>query len=213
MRCKPIALGVKRLLDVVTALLALTMLLPVFVVAAGTIRMTMGSPVLFTQIRPGKDGKPFLLYKFRTMNNRRGEDGQLLPDKDRLTNIGVLLRKTSIDELPQLINVLRGDMSLVGPRPLLMKYVPYFTTEELLRQTVRPGITGLAQISGRNLLSWDERLALDVQYVKRWSLVLDLKILCKTVAAVVNRKGVVAATDTVLRNLDEERKGKCKLDS
>ncbi len=208
MRGKSIALAVKRLLDVVTALLALTMLSPVFVVAAGTIRMTMGSPVLFTQIRPGKEGKPFLLYKFRTMNNRRGEDGQLLPDKDRLTNIGILLRRTSIDELPQLINVLWGDMSLVGPRPLLMKYVPYFTEEELLRQTVRPGITGLAQISGRNLLSWDERLALDVQYVKTWSLVLDLKILCKTVAAVVNRKGVVAATDTVLRNLDEERKDK-----
>jgi lipopolysaccharide/colanic/teichoic acid biosynthesis glycosyltransferase len=170
------------------------------------VALRMGRPVLFRQERPGRLGVPFRMFKFRTMTDARGPDGQLLPDRERLTRLGTWLRKTSLDELPELINVLRGEMSLVGPRPLLMRYTPYFTEEERVRLAVRPGITGLAQVSGRNLVSWDQRLALDVRYVREWSLSLDFRILMLTVLRVFSRGGVVVDAESVMRNLDDERR-------
>ena len=202
----PGRIAVKRTIDVLAAAIGLLLFaVPMLVIGAG-IASRMGRPVLFRQERPGRDGIPFRMFKFRTMTDARGPDGQLLSDRDRLTRLGTWLRKTSLDELPELLNVLRGDMSLVGPRPLLMRYTPYFTEEERLRLTVRPGITGLAQVSGRNLVSWDRRLALDVRYVREWSLWLDFRILMLTVWQVFVRGGVVVDAESVMRNLDEERR-------
>jgi len=198
--------AIKALFDTVAAAVGLTLLaVPMLIIGMG-VAARMGRPVLFRQERPGRDGIPFRMFKFRTMTDARGRDGQLLPDRDRLTRLGTWLRKTSLDELPELINVLRGEMSLVGPRPLLMRYTPYFTEEERLRLTVRPGITGLAQVSGRNLVSWDTRLALDVRYVREWSLWLDFRILVLTVWRVFVRGGVVVDAESVMRNLDDERR-------
>lgn len=165
----------------------------------------MGRPVLFRQTRPGYRAKPFFLYKFRTMREAYGPDGTPRPDAERLTRLGRFLRRKSLDELPQLWNVCRGDMSLVGPRPLLTRYLPYFTDRERLRQTVRPGITGWAQIRGRNAASWDQRLSDDVWYVENWSLSLDLKILLMTLKAVLEGSGVVVDPRATMLNLDEER--------
>src|SRR3990172_2045989 len=174
---------VKRVLDVVVAGTALLLAaLPMLVVAV-LIRITMGSPVLFCQARPGKAKRLFALYKFRSMNDARGPDGRLLPDCQRLTRLGRFLRRTSLDEWPQLWNVLRGDMSLVGPRPWLARYLPYYTERECLRFDVPPGITGWAQVRSRNRLGWDERLSLDIWYVENWSLALDLRIIVLTVRA------------------------------
>jgi len=198
--------AVKRAVDLSGAAIGLLLLaLPMMLIGLG-VAIRMGRPVLFRQERPGRNGTPFRMFKFRTMTDARGPDGQLLPDRDRLTRFGTWLRKTSLDELPELINVLRGEMSLVGPRPLLMRYTPFFTEEERLRLAVRPGITGLAQVSGRNLVSWDQRLALDVNYVREWSLWLDFRILMLTILRVFNRGGVVVDAESVMRNLDDERR-------
>jgi lipopolysaccharide/colanic/teichoic acid biosynthesis glycosyltransferase len=165
--------------------------------------------VVFRQRRPGLGGRPFTLKKFRTMNDARGPDGRFLPDAGRLTPLGRFLRRTSLDELPQLWNVLWGEMSLVGPRPLRWHYLPYFTPRERLRHTVRPGITGWAQIHGRNEASWDHRLANDVWYVEHWSLWLDCRILCLTLLQVFRGRGVVVDANSIMKDLDEERKSMC----
>lgn len=174
----------------------------------GLIRLKLGSPVLFRQTRPGLDGLPFKLIKFRTMTDDRDAEGVLLPDAERLTSFGRLLRATSLDELPELWNVLRGDMSLVGPRPLLMRYLPYYTDRERMRHRVRPGLTGWAQLQGRNTVSWDERLALDVWYVENRTMMLDFKILLQTVGVVLKREGVVIDPGAVMKDLDVERGAK-----
>ncbi len=180
----------KRALDIAVSLVLLTLLTPVLVAVAAVVRATLGSPVLFLQERPGLGGKPFRIYKFRSMTAEPDGGETPLSDGERLTRAGSLLRSTSIDELPQLVNVLKGDMSLVGPRPLLMRYLDRYSAEQARRHEVRPGITGWAQVNGRNALSWDERLAMDVWYVDNRSLMLDAKILLMTVGQVFRRTGV-----------------------
>ncbi|MFC0216472.1 sugar transferase [Paenibacillus chartarius] len=180
----------KRLFDLVVSIPALLLLSPVILVTAVLVRTKLGSPVLFKQQRPGLHGKPFYLYKFRSMTDARDREGALLPDHVRLTPFGKLLRKLSLDELPQLINVIRGDISLVGPRPLLMEYLPLYSEEQAKRHNVRPGITGWAQINGRNAISWEEKFKLDVWYVENRSFLLDLKILFLTFAKVLKSEGV-----------------------
>jgi lipopolysaccharide/colanic/teichoic acid biosynthesis glycosyltransferase len=182
----------KRVFDVVVSATALVVLAPVMGLIALAVWRTMGRPVLFRQVRPGLHGKPFVMYKFRTMRDLRDAEGKLLPDEARLTPFGRWLRSTSLDELPELLNVLRGEMSLVGPRPLLMEYLDRYTPEQARRHEVKPGITGWAQIHGRNNLSWDERFKLDVWYVDNWSLWLDLKILWRTLWMVLRREGISA---------------------
>lgn len=196
----------KRYFDITVSFSALLLLSPVFLVLALLVRFKLGSPVFFTQTRPGLHGEPFQMIKFRTMTNAESADGTLLPDADRLTRVGRILRATSLDELPELWNVLKGDMSLVGPRPLLMEYLDYYTEEEMLRHTVRPGITGLAQISGRNKTSWDARLAYDVAYAKENSFWLDVKILFKTFSQVIKREGVVVNPSSLYQKLSDERR-------
>jgi lipopolysaccharide/colanic/teichoic acid biosynthesis glycosyltransferase len=180
----------KRTLDVAVAGLGLVVLSPVLLAIAGAIRLRMGAPVVFRQTRPGRDGRPFVLLKFRTMTDRRGPDGAPLPDADRLTALGRWLRRTSLDELPELVNVVRGDMSLVGPRPLLAEYLELYTPEQARRHEVRPGITGWAQVNGRNATTWDQRFAHDRYYVDHRSMRLDLHILRRTVAQVLTGAGV-----------------------
>jgi lipopolysaccharide/colanic/teichoic acid biosynthesis glycosyltransferase len=184
------ARAIKVLVDRVAALALLAILSPVFVAVAVAIRVRMGAPVLFIQRRPGLRARPFALWKFRTMRSATGADGRPLPDAERLTRLGALLRSTSLDELPQLWNVLRGDLSLVGPRPLLLEYLDRYTPEQARRHDVMPGITGWAQINGRNAISWDQKFALDVWYVDHWSLALDLRILALTLMRVLRRKGI-----------------------
>ena len=182
----------KRLFDFLMALFGLVVLSPVLAILAWQIRRKLGSPVLFRQTRPGLHGKPFQMVKFRTMTDACGPDGTLLPDSERLTPFGRWLRATSLDELPELWNVLKGDMSLVGPRPLLMEYLPLYTPEQARRHEVRPGITGWAQVNGRNALSWEEKFRLDVWYVDNRSFWLDLRILWLTVRKVLAREGISA---------------------
>jgi sugar transferase EpsL len=182
----------KRALDLAGAAAGLVVTAPILLGVAALIRLTMGSPVLFRQKRPGLNGTPFLMYKFRTMRDAISSDGKPLPDEQRLTGLGKLLRATSLDELPELLNVLRGEMSLVGPRPLLMEYLERYTPEQGRRHEVRPGITGWAQVKGRNALSWEEKFRLDVWYVDHWSVCLDLKILWLTLLTVVRREGISA---------------------
>ncbi|WP_457627586.1 sugar transferase [Oceanithermus sp.] len=184
------SLILKRLIDVLVSLAVLALLSPLLVVLAIWIRITMGAPVLFRQTRPGLRGKPFIMYKFRTMTDERDPQGNLLPDEQRLTRLGRFLRSTSLDELPELINVLKGDMSLVGPRPLLMKYLDRYTPEQFRRHEVKPGITGWAQVNGRNALTWEEKFKLDVWYVDNWNLWLDFKILLMTLVKVFRREGI-----------------------
>jgi len=181
---------VKRLLDIVGALLMLILLFPVLLAIAILIKIKLGSPVIFKQQRAGLYGKPFYLYKFRTMTDERDENGELLPDHLRLTPFGQFLRKYSLDELPQLFNVLKGDISLVGPRPLLMEYLELYTPEQARRHEVKPGITGWAQVNGRNAISWEEKFKLDVWYVDHQSFWLDLKILFLTVIKVLKSEGI-----------------------
>ena len=183
----------KRVLDVVLVLAASPIWVPLLAVVALLVRLRIGAPVLFVQERPGRDGRPFRLVKFRTMTDARDRSGALLPDADRLTRFGRALRSTSLDELPELWTVLRGDMSLVGPRPLLMRYLALYSDRHRRRHAVRPGITGLAQVSGRNAITWEERLDLDVAYVERCSLALDLRILWRTLRSVIQRHGISAA--------------------
>ncbi len=183
---------IKRLLDFLLSLLGLVVLSPLLVILIILVRVKLGSPVFFGQKRPGYQQKIFLLHKFRTMTDERDENGNLLPDKDRLTSFGRFLRKTSLDELPELFNILKGDMSFIGPRPLLPEYLPYYTEREQLRHTVRPGLTGLAQASGRNLVNWDRRLAYDVEYVENLSFAMDCKVIVKTVQTVLGHSETVA---------------------
>lgn len=180
----------KRLIDIVAALVLLAVLSPVMLALAIGVRLDVGSPLLFRQVRPGLHGHPFTLYKFRTMRGAATGEAGVHTDAERLTGFGRWLRATSLDELPELWNVFRGDMSLVGPRPLLMRYLPLYTAEQMRRHDVRPGVTGWAQVNGRNALSWEDKFALDVWYVDHRSLLLDLKILARTVAAVFRREGI-----------------------
>jgi lipopolysaccharide/colanic/teichoic acid biosynthesis glycosyltransferase len=184
--------AIKRGLDIVVAGTALVVLSPLMGVIAFLVWRKLGTPVLFRQTRPGIRGKPFVMYKFRTMTDARDAQGNLLPDHQRLTPFGRWLRATSLDELPELMNVLKGDMSLVGPRPLLMEYLERYTAEQARRHEVKPGITGWAQIHGRNALSWEEKFRLDVWYVDHWSVWLDLKILWRTLWIVMKREGISA---------------------
>lgn len=197
---------IKRILDIILSGLALLILSPIFIILAFLIRMKLGSPVLFKQKRPGRDEKIFMLYKFRTMTDECDENGKLLPDHIRLTSFGKLLRSTSLDELPELWNIFRGDMSIIGPRPLLVSYLPYYTKEEKLRHTVRPGLTGLAQVSGRNYLNWDKRLGKDVEYVKNLTFKMDLKIIYMTIKVIFVRENVADDTNFVEGNFAEIRK-------
>lgn len=185
-------LHVKRAIDRVVATTGLLMAAPVMIGTAVAIRATMGSPVLFRQMRPGRGGKPFELIKFRTMTTATDASGRPLPDANRLTPLGLWLRSSSIDELPQFLNVLRGELSLVGPRPLLMEYLPLYSVEQARRHDVMPGITGWAQVNGRNSRAWADKLALDVWYVDHWSLLLDARILARTVLQVLKRDGISA---------------------
>lgn len=189
---------VKRCIDIVGAGLGLIVLSPVLAVVAVAIWMQMGRPIIFRQMRPGLNGRPFYMYKFRTMSNKRDEEGNLLPDEQRLTSLGKFLRKTSLDEFPELFNVLKGDMSLVGPRPLLMQYLERYTPEQARRHEVKPGITGWAQVNGRNALSWEEKFALDVWYVDNISLCLDFKILGLTIWKVLKRDGISAEGEATM---------------
>ena len=180
----------KRLIDITVALMALLVLLLPLILLACLVAFKIGRPIYFSQIRPGLQGKPFCMIKFRTMSNELGSDGHLLPDAQRLTSLGRFLRATSLDELPELWNVLKGDMSLVGPRPLLMEYLPLYTEEQARRHEVRPGITGWAQVNGRNAISWEDKFKLDVWYVDNQSFWLDLKILWLTVQKVIKRQDI-----------------------
>ena len=183
---------IKRLLDFILSLLGIIVLSPLLLILAVLVRCRLGSPILFRQERPDKDEKIFTLCKFRTMTDQKDDRGRLLPDSQRLTGFGRLLRASSLDELPELFNILRGDMSIIGPRPLLVSYLPYYTREERKRHTVRPGLTGLAQVSGRNFIDWDRRLEKDVEYVDRLSFRMDLKVLWLTVKTVLGRSSEVA---------------------
>lgn len=196
----------KRFFDIVMSSMALLLLSPVILLVALLIRRKLGAPVLFRQTRPGLHGKPFEMIKFRTMRHAEDENGKPLPDSERITPLGRLLRATSLDELPEFWNVLKGDMSIVGPRPLLMEYLDYYTEEEMLRHSVRPGITGLAQVSGRNATAWDERLAYDIEYVKRRTFWMDVKIILETIHQVLTREGVVVVPSSVYRKLSDERR-------
>lgn len=182
----------KRVCDVIIASSLLLFLSPVLLVIALMIKFSMGSPIVFRQVRPGLHGQPFVMYKFRTMRDARNAQGILLPDAERLTKLGRFLRNTSLDELPELFNVIRGDMALVGPRPLLMEYLPLYSPEQRRRHEVRPGITGWAQVNGRNAITWEEKFSHDLWYIDNRSLLLDLKILLMTIVSVLKRDGVSA---------------------
>ena len=189
---------IKRALDILGAAIGLIVLSPILVVILLMVRRDMGSPVLFRQTRPGRDGKSFQMIKFRTMRDAIDANGRPLPDAERLTTLGRFLRSSSLDELPELWNVLKGDMSLVGPRPLLMEYLPLYNSEQARRHEVRPGVTGWAQANGRNAISWDEKFALDVWYVDNRSLVLDLKIIWLTIRKVLKREGISAVGEATM---------------
>ncbi len=182
----------KRALDIIGASMGLLAFGPLMLYLAWRVKRDLGSPVLFRQIRPGLHGKPFVLYKFRTMTEKRDQEGNLLPDAERITPFGRFLREYSLDELPEFFNVLRGEMSLVGPRPLLMEYLERYTPEQARRHEVKPGITGWAQVNGRNALTWEEKFRLDVWYVDNWNIGLDLKILWLTLLKVIKREGISA---------------------
>ena len=198
---------IKRPLDCVLASAALAVLSPVFGVTALLVRTKLGSPVLFHQERPGKDGKVFRLYKFRSMTDARDENGELLPDDERLTRFGRLLRSTSLDELPELWNIAKGDMAVLGPRPLLVEYLPYYTEREMHRHDVRPGLSGLAQVHGRNALTWEEKFDWDLQYVDHITLAGDVKLLFETVYKTVKRSDILVGKQHRVGRLDVERAG------
>lgn len=194
---------IKRGLDIVLSFIALLLLSPILVIASILIRLKLGSPVLFRQQRPGKNGEIFCIYKFRTMTDAKDENGNLLPDEIRLTKFGQFLRSTSIDELPELLNILKGDMSIVGPRPLLVQYLDRYTEEQKHRHDVRPGLTGLAQINGRNGITWEEKFNYDLAYVRNVTFLGDCKIILKTVTKVFEREGISSSTSVTM----EEFKG------
>jgi sugar transferase EpsL len=202
---RKIQLLIKRLFDIIVSLTLIILLAPLILFIALLIWVTMGRPILFRQRRVGYKGQVFTIYKFRTMTEERDEHGNLLPDEQRLTRFGRFLRETSLDELPELFNVLKGDMSVVGPRPLLVEYLPYYTPEERKRHNMRPGITGWAQVNGRNAITWDQKLALDVWYVDNWSLWLDFKIILMTIIKVIKREGISTDGYATAPRLDEVR--------
>ncbi|WP_010179253.1 sugar transferase [Aquimarina agarilytica] len=199
-------LVIKRSFDFFGALLLILLTLPVFIVVALLLIIANKGTPFFIQKRPGKNERIFSILKFKTMNDAKDVYGNLLPDGERLTKIGSVIRKTSLDEIPQLLNVLKGEMSFIGPRPLLIRYLPYYTEQEKKRHDIRPGITGLAQVSGRNLLHWEARLSKDVYYVENLSLVLDVKIVFKTIINVLSSKDIVIDPSSTLQDLDEYRK-------
>lgn len=210
---------VKRIFDILISLIILILFCWLYLIVAILVRIKLGSPILFKQPRPGKDEKIFNMYKFRTMTDKRDAEGKLLPDKDRLTSFGKFLRKTSLDELPELFCILKGDMSFIGPRPLLVEYLPYYTEREKLRHTVRPGLTGLAQASGRNTVDWDTRFEIDATYVENLSFLMDLKVIGMTFKTVFGHSEQVAEdTNKVEGNFAQirkerlERTGKLKED-
>lgn len=196
---------IKRLLDILISLTFIVLFSWLYLILVILVRIKLGSPVLFCQKRPGYKEKIFTLYKFRTMTDKRDENGHLLPDSERLTKFGSMLRSTSLDELPEMFNILKGDMSLIGPRPLLIEYLPYYTEEERLRHSVRPGLTGLAQVSGRNYLAWNKRLARDVEYVNHISFIMDVRIIIKTIMVVFKKEDVSVDTNVVEGYLWDER--------
>lgn len=198
---------VKRFLDIFISLTAIVLLSPLLLLLWVLVRSRLGKPALFTQQRPGKNEKIFKLYKFRSMTDERDDKGELLPDEVRLTSFGKLLRASSLDELPELFNILKGDMSLIGPRPLLVRYLPYYTSQERHRHDVRPGLTGLAQVNGRNALGWEERFAFDLEYVNRLTLGMDLKIIGMTVGKVLKRSGTLSGAEQTVTDFDVYRKG------
>ena len=189
---------IKRLLDIIISLCGIIILSPVYLVVWILVRVKLGKPALFTQERPGKNGKIFKLYKFRSMTDERDEEGKLLPDEVRLTPFGKKLRSTSLDELPELFNILKGEMSVIGPRPLLIKYLPLYNETQKHRHDVRPGLTGLAQINGRNAITWEKKFEYDVEYVNQLSFLMDLKIFFGTITAVLKRDGINSETDATM---------------
>ena len=198
---------IKRIVDIIISLLVIIFFCWLYLILAILVRVKLGSPILFKQARPGKDEKIFNLYKFRTMTDKRDAEGKLLPDKDRLTKFGNFLRKSSLDELPEFFNILKGDMSFIGPRPLLVEYLPYYTERERLRHTVRPGLTGLAQVSGRNTVDWDTRFEIDAQYVENLNFLMDLKVIGLTFKTVFGHTDQVAEdTNKVEGNFAQIRK-------
>lgn len=197
---------IKRILDIILSLIAIIITLPIFLIVGILILIFIGQPAIFRQKRPGKNEKIFTMYKFRTMTNKKDEDGNLLPDELRLTKLGKFLRKTSLDEIPEFINILKGDMSFVGSRPLLVEYLPYYTEEEHHRHDVRPGLTGLAQVNGRNLLNWDDRFKKDIEYVNNITFKNDLKIAFKTILIVLKKEGINSKKTVTMTSLIDERK-------
>lgn len=189
---------VKRTVDFLLSLVSIIILSPVLLILAVVVRIKMGSPIVFSQSRPGINGKIFKMYKFRTMTNEKDENGNLLPDEMRLNKFGAFLRSTSLDELPELFNILKGDMAIVGPRPLLVEYLPLYTREQARRHEVRPGMTGYAQVNGRNELSWEKKFELDVEYVDNVTFVNDLRIIFKTVKTVLKREGISSETSKTM---------------
>ncbi|MCM3018696.1 sugar transferase [Priestia megaterium] len=196
---------IKRLVDIILSLVAIIFLSLVFLLVAFLVRVKLGSPVLFKQKRPGMNEKIFLMYKFRTMTDARGENGELLPDDVRLTKFGKFLRSTSLDELPELFNILKGDMSLVGPRPLLVQYLPLYNEHQKRRHEVRPGLSGLAQVNGRNAIGWEDKFGLDVTYVENISLLLDIKIIFRTIQKVFIREGINSETAATIEPFEGTR--------
>lgn len=189
---------IKRILDIISSLLAIIILSPLLAVTAVLVKTKLGSPVLFKQERPGKDEKIFTLMKFRTMTDERDENGELLPDEVRLTKFGKFLRSTSIDELPELFNILKGDMSVIGPRPLLVKYLPRYNEHQHRRHEVRPGLSGWAQVNGRNTVSWEDKFDMDVEYVENYSMFMDIKILFMTIVNVLKHDGISSETSATM---------------
>ena len=201
----------KRPLDIICGVAALLVFWWLYIIVAVLVRIKLGSPVIFKQERPGRDEKIFCLYKFRTMTDERDENGELLPDEVRLTKFGRALRATSLDELPEVFNILKGEMSLVGPRPLTIQYLPYYSEEERHRHDVRPGLSGLAQVNGRNFIDWDHRLAFDVQYVKKITFIGDLRIILQTALKFVKKEDIAVDTNKVEPNFAEERRLKMQV--
>ena len=198
----------KKVIDFIASLILIILLSPLLILVIIVLSITNQGKPFFFQQRPGKNGKIFTIIKLKTMNNKKDRKGNLLSDEKRLTKVGSIIRKTSLDEIPQLINVLKGDMSLIGPRPLVIRYLPFYTDKERLRHTVRPGITGLAQVNGRNTIKWDERLALDVDYVENLSFKQDLNIFYKTVLKVIVSENIINNPKSIMEDLDEERKNR-----
>lgn len=196
----------KRIIDIICGIIAVTVFCWLYAIIAILVRVKLGSPILFTQERPGKDGKIFKLYKFRTMTNKRDENGILLPDDDRLTKFGRLLRSTSLDELPEAFNIINGDMSIIGPRPLLVEYLPYYTKEEMHRHDVRPGLSGLAQVNGRNTGTWEQKFFYDLEYVRKITFVGDVQIVLKTIIKTVKRSDILVGKEISAGRLDLYRK-------